>query len=42
MTIFEHAPKSHGAEDYMRLVETVMAVATRGQIGQPEMTLPAA
>jgi chromosome partitioning protein len=42
MTIFEHAPKSHGAEDYMRLVERVTAVATRGQIGQPEMTLPAA
>jgi chromosome partitioning protein len=42
MTIFEHAPKSHGAEDYMRLVERVTAVATREQIARPEMTLPAA
>lgn len=27
-TIFEYAPKSHGAEDYMRLVQRVTAVAT--------------
>ncbi len=30
-TIFEYAPKSHGAEDYRRLVERVMAVASTGQ-----------
>ena len=41
-TIFEYAPKSHGAEDYMRLVQKVMAVATRGQIARPEMAVPAA
>ncbi len=27
-TIFEYAPKSHGAEDYMRLVQRIAAVAT--------------
>ena len=30
-TIFEYAPKSHGAEDYMRLVQRVTAVAATGQ-----------
>jgi chromosome partitioning protein len=41
-TIFEYAPKSHGAEDYMRLVQRVAAIATRGQIARSEMALPAA
>lgn len=41
-TIFEYAPKSHGAEDYMRLVQTVTAIASRGQVAQSEMALPAA
>ncbi|MCZ6806451.1 MAG: AAA family ATPase [Deltaproteobacteria bacterium] len=41
-TIFEYAPKSHGAEDYMRLVQKVTAVAMRGQIARPEMAVPAA
>jgi chromosome partitioning protein len=30
-TIFEYAPKSHGAEDYMRLVRRVTAVAATGR-----------
>lgn len=41
-TIFEYAPKSHGAEDYMRLVERVTAVANRGRAATNERALPAA
>ncbi|MEM7137683.1 MAG: AAA family ATPase [Myxococcota bacterium] len=41
-TIFEYAPKCHGAEDYMRLVERVTAVAARGQATVQERALPAA
>jgi chromosome partitioning protein len=33
-TIFEYAPKSHGAEDYMRLVQRVTAVAATGRRAQ--------
>jgi len=29
-TIFEYSPRSHGAEDYMRLVERVTAIAASG------------
>lgn len=42
-TIFEYAPKSHGAEDYMRLVQKVTAVAVRGESAvTQERALPAA
>ncbi|MEM7437067.1 MAG: AAA family ATPase [Myxococcota bacterium] len=41
-TIFEYAPKCHGAEDYMRLVERVTAVAAPGQATVQERALPAA
>ncbi|MEM8606426.1 MAG: AAA family ATPase [Myxococcota bacterium] len=41
-TIFEYAPKSHGAEDYMRLVQRVTAVAARDSAVTQERALPAA
>jgi chromosome partitioning protein len=41
-TIFEYAPKSHGAEDYMRLVEKVDAAAGRRQPIGSHRALPAA
>lgn len=41
-TIFEYAPKSHGAEDYMRLVQRVTAVAMRSSAITEERALPAA
>jgi chromosome partitioning protein len=41
-TIFEYAPKSHGAEDYMRLVQRVTAVAVTGQSAQTRAELSAA
>jgi chromosome partitioning protein len=40
-TIFEYAPKSHGAEDYRRLVQRVTAIA-QAQTPRPGITLPAA
>jgi len=36
-TIFEYAPSSHGAEDYMRLVERVTAVAATGRRAQADL-----
>ncbi len=41
-TIFEYAPKSHGAEDYRRLVQRVTAVAADPQTARSGITLPAA
>ncbi|MGB5809772.1 MAG: ParA family protein [Polyangiales bacterium] len=41
-TIFEYAPKSHGAEDYMRLVHKVTEAAERGDAVAQERALPAA
>ena len=40
-TIFEYAPKSHGAEDYMRLVQRVTAVAAFGRRAPKPATLAA-
>ena len=40
-TIFEYAPKSHGAEDYMRLVQRVTAVAATGRRAPKPATLAA-
>jgi len=40
-TIFEYAPKSHGAEDYMRLVQRVTAVAATGRRATKPATLAA-
>jgi len=41
-TIFEYAPRSHGAEDYMRLVERVSAVASVEVRTRSQSALPAA
>ncbi|MGB8221457.1 MAG: AAA family ATPase [Polyangiales bacterium] len=41
-TIFEYAPQSHGAEDYMRLVQRVTAVSITAQSGPTRPELSAA
>jgi chromosome partitioning protein len=41
-TIFEYAPKCHGAEDYMRLVERVTAAASGGRDARRRAALAAA
>jgi chromosome partitioning protein len=41
-SIFEYAPTSHGAEDYMRLVHRVTAAGPAGQGRQPSVSLSAA
>ncbi len=41
-TIFEYAPRCHGAEDYMRLVERITAVAASGARVPVRATLSAA
>ncbi len=41
-TIFEYAAKCHGAEDYMRLVQRVTAVAAPCRAARPAASLPAA
>jgi chromosome partitioning protein len=41
-TIFEYAPKSHGAEDYRRLVQRVTVVAATGQRAKMRASLSVA
>lgn len=41
-TIFEYAPKSHGAEDYMRLVQRVTSLAMAAEVVRSEPVLSVA